>query len=189
MSIAPRPGPPGVVHPGLARMLAETVWTLRCRTRRRLFAVSARVHLLDSDGAPLGDPSADLLGTSETSPDHALRVDLAVRGLDAVVAEQVTHVAEQAAAVVDVARRPGWSPTSPDGRLERAAITIVRPGPMEPLDTDYGWRRAWLVACGIVDVEPGPTFAVTRAGWLDVDGSASAVVPRRRESSRRRRSS
>lgn len=73
---------PAGPHPDLARLVTASVWILRGQTRRRAFAPTARIVLLDPDGAPVGDPSPNLLAATAGEPDHALRVDLAVAGLD-----------------------------------------------------------------------------------------------------------
>ncbi len=166
MSVPAATGVADGVHPELAKLLTSAVWMLRCRTRRRHFATSARVVLLTRGGAPVGDPSVDLLAAADAPPDHALRVDLAVGGLQAVIASW----ARLALRGVDTSRT----------RVLHAGAIVVRPGPLEPLESDHSWRRAWHVACGIVGVKAGPVYAATRAGWLDVDQGEPVVVPRLR---------
>ncbi|GAA2759693.1 hypothetical protein GCM10009872_50530 [Actinopolymorpha rutila] len=123
--------------------------------------------LLDSVGAPVGDPSTNLLAAAAGEPDHALRVDLAVAGLDQVLSGD-------AGAEVTV------DPHRPRPR-RRAALVTLRPGPLESLDGDHAWSRAWLVACEIVGALPDPVYVATRIGWFDLSApSAPVVVPRLR---------
>lgn len=147
-------------------MLANVVWMLRCRTRRRTFAPSARVYLLRPDGQPVADPSGDLLTPSTPVLDHALRVDLTIDGIDAVLRSFTT---------MWKARRGGRCPFDPI-----AALVVVRPGPLEILEEDRAWGRAWLVACGVVNVNAGPVYAASRAGWVDVGVGVPTTVPRLR---------
>lgn len=152
--------------PEAGNMLANVVWMLRCRTRRRIFAPSARVYLLRPDGLPVANPSADLLIPSTPLLDHALRVDLAVDGIDAVLRSFIT---------MWQARRAGPCPFEPI-----AALVVVRPGPLEILEEDRAWGRAWLVACGVVGVTAGPVYAASRSGWVDVGVGVPVTVPRLR---------
>ena len=152
--------------PEAGKMLADVVWMLRCRTRRRIFAPSARVYLLRPDGQPVVNPSGDLLIPSAPVLDHALRVDLAIDGIDAVLGAFTT---------MWKARRAGRCPFEPV-----AALVVVRPGPLEILEEDRAWGRAWLVACGVVDVTAGPVYAASRAGWVDVGVGVPVTVPRLR---------
>jgi hypothetical protein len=147
------------VHPALARQLAGFVHDLRLRTRRRLFPTVAFLQPLDDEGAPNGSHGDDLLSHLGPSgilvPDHALRVDLLLVGLG----------------------RTGTG-------AQRHALVVVRSGVAEPNPNDTAWRRAWLVACGIAERDPGPQFAVVREGWLDVVNGTSTRVPRLRNRSR-----
>ncbi|MFD2080652.1 hypothetical protein SAMN05421678_107186 [Actinopolymorpha cephalotaxi] len=155
----------GSPHPDLARLVTASVWILRGQTRRQAFAPTARILPLDSTGAPVGDPSTNLLAATAGEPDHALRVDLAVAGLDRVLTDDPG--AEAAA--------------DPHRPRRRAALLTVRPGPLESLDGDHAWSRAWLVACAIVGVHPDPVYVATRIGWFDLTTpSAPVVVPRLR---------
>jgi hypothetical protein len=172
MSVPPERRPAyGPGHPGLADVLRTEVWMLRCRTRRRLFAPSAWVRPLSVDGAPLEGPATDLLATTESAPDHALRVDIAVGGLDAAFAALPV-------APADDSRRAAHTETT------RAALVVVRSGPLEIVEDDGRWHRAWRVACDIVDVGDGGVYVVTRAGWLDVEALAAVRVPRLRAARR-----
>jgi hypothetical protein len=165
MSVLPEPPPArGPSHPKLARVLRTDVWMLRCRTRRRIFAPSAWVRLLSADGSPLDGPTADLLATTESVPDHALRVDIAVGGLDAALASRPVESTD----------------VGPSRPRNLAALVVIRPGPMEIVEDDLRWCRAWQVACDIVGVCEGGVYAVTRAGWLDVQAAATVPVPRLR---------
>lgn len=156
---------PGTPHPDLARLVTASVWILRGQTRRRKFPPTARVVLLDSAGAPVGDPSTNLLAATAGEPDHALRVDLAVAGLDRVLTGDAGGAS---------------NPHRPRPR-RRAALVTVRPGPLESLDGDHAWSRAWLVACEIVGAHPDPVYVATRIGWFDLSApSAPVVVPRLR---------
>jgi hypothetical protein len=165
MSVIPEPRQPlGSCHPLLAHVLKTEVWRLRCRTRRRLFATSARVQLLACDGSPVDGspfdgPTADLLATTEAAPDHALRVDIAVGGIGAAIG---AHPMERAS----------------------AALVVVRSGPLEVVEDDRRWSRAWQVACDIVGAGCDRVYAVTRAGWLDVDLLTAVRVPRLRATRR-----
>ncbi len=181
MSVAPEPRPaPGQCHPELARLLRAEVWRLRGRTRRRLFATTARVLLLAADGSPAGALGADLLATTDSAPDHALRVDLAVGGLDAAFTRPA-------------ATRPGRGSGLRTGRTTQsepvpaatsAALVVVRPGPLEVVEDDRRWCRAWQVGCDIVGAACGQVYPVTRAGWLDVDALVAVPVPRLRAGNR-----
>ena len=173
------PSPPGAVgpHPRLVRQLTASVWILRAQTRRRVFPMAARVLLLGPDGAPVGDPSPDLLTAATGEPDHALRVDLALAGLDRLLA------------VAGTGSRPmGTGLTDEQAGYRLATLLVVRPDPLECVDGDLAWWRAWLVACGIAGVRPAPVYVATRTGWLDVPGSERPiVVPRLRPPQPRRR--
>ncbi|MET9020926.1 hypothetical protein ABZV93_13150 [Actinopolymorpha sp. NPDC004070] len=163
---------PGSAHPDLARLVTASVWILRGETRRRAFAPSARVVPLDPAGAPAGDPSTNLLAATAGEPDHALRVDLAVAGLDRVL------TGDPDADAAGSPHRPRPS--------RRAALVTVRPGPLETLDDDHAWSRAWLIACAIVGAQPHPVYVATRIGWFDLTvPSATVVVPRLRGSGAR----
>jgi len=111
-------------------------------------------------------PSVDLLAPSSPDLDHALRVDLAIGGIDAVLGSFTT---------IWTARMAGLCPFTP-----AAALVVVRPGPLEVLEEDRAWGRAWLVACGVVGVEPGAVYAASRAGWIDVAVGHPVSVPRLR---------
>jgi hypothetical protein len=166
MSVMPDSAPTVPCLPEVGKMLAAVVWMLRCRTRRQVFAPSARVYLLRGDGQPVTDPSSDLLAPTGTVLDHALRVDLAVAGIDAVLASFTSLWTSRR-------RRPHhFAPL--------ATLVLVRPGPLEVLEEDRAWGRAWLIACGIVGVEPGPVYAASRAGWIDVGVGEPVTVPRLR---------
>lgn len=181
-SLSPPPEPPsspepsGAVgpHPRLVRQLTASVWILRAQTRRRVFPTAARVLLLGPDGAPAGDPSPDLLTAATGEPDHALRVDLAFAGLDRLLA------------VAGTGSRPMG--TDEQAGYWLATLLVVRPDPLERVDGDLAWWRAWLVACGIAGVRPAPVYVATRTGWLDVPAAARPiVVPRLRPPQPRRR--
>jgi hypothetical protein len=172
----PSPGEVGP-HPRLVRHLTASVWILRAQTRRRVFPTAAKVLLLGPDGAPVGDPSPDLLAAAASEPDHALRVDLALAGLDRLLA------------VVGTGSRPTGSGLTDDRTGQwLATLLVVRPDPLECVDGDLAWWRAWLVACGIAGVRPAPVYVATRTGWLDVPAAARPiVVPRLRPPQPRRR--
>jgi hypothetical protein len=164
--------PDAAQHPELTELLTGEVVMLRCRTRRQHFAPSARVLLISPYGAPTAGPLADLLATTGQAPDHALRVDLSVGGLD------LAGVTPQPA--------PDGSPTSdPSPTPDRAALVVVRPGPLEVVEDDRRWSRAFRAACGIVGVECDGVFAVVRSGWLHVDTARAVTVPRLRTPKRR----
>ena len=177
MSVAPEPRPAlGQCHPELARLLRAEVWRLRGRTRRRLFATTARVLLLAADGSPAGPLGADLLATTDSAPDHALRVDIAVGGLDAAFTRPAATPA-----------RPWVGPAHGSNDAERAgpgrtsaALVVVRPGPLEVVEDDRRWCRAWQVGCDIVGAACGQVYPVTRAGWLDLVALVAVPVPRLR---------
>ncbi|WP_020577624.1 hypothetical protein [Actinopolymorpha alba] len=170
-----RSSPPASTHAELANLFAVAVWRLRRRTRRRLFAATAHVILLRADGAPTRPPSDDLLATTTMRPDHALRVDLAVGALDRELAS-ARPVKEASGGPVKEASGEGGSHFA----ATLAALLVVRPGPMEPSDEDFGWWRAWLVACDIVGVSAGPAYIATRIGWFDLNGPGHVIVPRLR---------
>jgi hypothetical protein len=166
--------PPGSPHPALARLVTAWVWIQRAQTRRRIFAPTTRVVLLSSVGAPVGDPSTNLLTATDGEPDHALRVDLAVAGLDRVL-EQAPERVPDDDPEGDRAPVPVANPH------RRAALVTVRPGPLESLDADHAWSRAWLVACEVVGARPDPVYVANRLGWFNLTApSAPVVVPRLR---------
>lgn len=158
-----------------------SVWILRAQTRRRLFPAAARALLLGPDGAPVGDPSPDLLTATKGEPDHALRVDLALAGLDRVLAGVGTGARPTGTGLIH--EQP-----IDDQSQWLAALLVVRPDPLECVDGDLAWWRAWLVACGIAEVRPAPVYVATRTGWLDLPAAVRpVVVPRLRPPQPRRR--
>lgn len=143
-------------------MLNTQVRELRCRTRRRQFPGIVDVYRADT-----WPPRSERVVDGETeSLDHALRVDLLAVTLDRLLAR------------------------TNDGTRGSSRVPVflihLRPDPCEPHDHDHGWWRALQAASDVatssgprpVAVAPQTVYAVTRSGWLDINGRTPVLVPR-----------
>lgn len=145
------------------------VGDLRGRSRRRVFRSTLGTGLVDDDGALL-TPFPDLLAPLDLGPldprtgvdaaaalDHALRVELLVRGLAVAHESSGAHDGPHAAAV------------------------LIRSGPMQLVDDDLAWWRATRVAAGVLDLPLRGLYVVTRPGWVDVGHGVAVRLPRQRD--------